>query len=149
MWLVALPVAVTVRYDFDPSLLSLTSAAAMGALLGGLQVAIGYAINLYRGRYRVGSFDEVRGVVTTVAILAVAQFAYLVAVQPEGLPRSVAITSTDNSVSWARSLATSANRLGDRAAPEAFVQRRARLRATASTLASIPSGDLASIASHV
>lgn len=94
MWLIALPVAVTVRYDFDPSLTSLTSAAAMGALLGGLQVAIGYAINLYRGRYRVGSFDEVRGVVTVVAILAVAQFAYLVAVQPEGLPRSVAITSS-------------------------------------------------------
>ncbi len=86
-WLVALPLAIALRFDgtpdygFGPSL-------ALGVLCAVLQVVVGFGLMLYRGRYTVGSFDEIFGVAVTVAVVTAIAFATRVVAQP-GTARSV------------------------------------------------------------
>ncbi|GIE78710.1 dTDP-glucose 4,6-dehydratase [Actinoplanes philippinensis] len=66
-WVAGLLVAVHTRFDFIPSRRDLTGTTAMIALAVTLQATVGHARQLYRGRYRFASFDEVHGVATTTA----------------------------------------------------------------------------------
>ena len=62
--MVAAPLAVLLRFDGNvPTGRARSSPSALGVLCALAQVALGYAMLLYRGRYRFGSFDEVLGVV--------------------------------------------------------------------------------------
>jgi FlaA1/EpsC-like NDP-sugar epimerase len=88
-WMAAAPLATFLRYDGSPPAGSLGSALALGLACAVGQVALGFAMRLYRGRYRFGSFDEVFGVV--VNNVAVTLAAFLVVFLSDGitLPRAV------------------------------------------------------------
>jgi FlaA1/EpsC-like NDP-sugar epimerase len=75
-WVVAIPAALILRYEFELSpnmwgpfrpggLLVAVSAACL------LQFTIGLALGLYRGRWRYGSFDEVAHLARSAAVVTV------------------------------------------------------------------------------
>ncbi len=68
--------------------------AILGAVMGGYQIVAGYFIHLYRGRYKFGSFDEVRGVVASVALVGFSTEAALLLVGDGSIPRSTPIIAT-------------------------------------------------------
>lgn len=72
-WVVALVAAVILRFDFDFARVAFGPVLSLGTLACVLQFALGrWGFNLYRGRYRVGSFHEVQALAATVASTAVA-----------------------------------------------------------------------------
>jgi dTDP-glucose 4,6-dehydratase len=87
-WLVAVPLAVTLRFDGDLPDGAPAAALTLAALCVLLQVSIGFALLLYRRRYRFGSFDEVFGVTITASIVTAATFGLVAFTQPPSLPRS-------------------------------------------------------------
>jgi FlaA1/EpsC-like NDP-sugar epimerase len=62
-WMIALPLAAALRYDFAPSPQVFRTSVLFGFGCALFYLVGGYAFRLYRGRYSVGSFDEVQGVV--------------------------------------------------------------------------------------
>ena len=87
-WIVAVPLALLFRYDFDVSGSRLLVALVSGVIAALIHIAAGSAFHLYQGRYVVGSFDEVLGlVVTCVFVGALGTFVLLIIPGSE-LPRS-------------------------------------------------------------
>ena len=70
-WVMAVPLALSFRYDFAPPSGTVTWALVAGLGAAVLQWILGYAFQLYRGRYVVASFDEVFGVAITVACVGI------------------------------------------------------------------------------
>jgi FlaA1/EpsC-like NDP-sugar epimerase len=93
-WILAVPFAVVLRYDFTPPAGTIPAAIALGLGLAVVHVAIGFTFSLYRGRYIVGSFDEVLGVVLTTAAAGVFGTVFVLVFQPAGVPRSAPIIAT-------------------------------------------------------
>ena len=58
-WGLALPVAVTLRYDLADSSPSWDGVVALSVLVVVTQLAIGAGFRLYQGRFRLGSLDEI------------------------------------------------------------------------------------------
>ncbi|GII21218.1 dTDP-glucose 4,6-dehydratase [Planosporangium mesophilum] len=71
-WAFGLSAAVFTRYEFAMTPTRFGRTALVVALAICLQAIIGYAHLLYQGRYRFGSFEEVRGVTLTVLLAMVA-----------------------------------------------------------------------------
>lgn len=93
-WLVAMPIAATLRYDFNPASRVLVMSLAIGFGCAVLQIATGSIFHLYRGRYVVGSFDEVFGVgLTTLSTGIVGSVAVIMLPQTE-FPRSTVVIAT-------------------------------------------------------
>lgn len=94
-WIVSLPVAVWLRYDYDPARIewNLLGTIIIAVLL---QADAGYAYGLYRRRWRYGSFDEVR----VVALTALTAGVVLTVLYWWGaaIPRSVPILATGASI---------------------------------------------------
>jgi len=89
-WALALLVADWGRYDFMAARMDLGDIAAFAALAIFGQVALGWALSLYRGRYAFGSFDEVLGVATTAsAVTGLLILTRLALSGSSSLPRSV------------------------------------------------------------
>ena len=87
-WIMAVPLALLFRYDFDVSGSRLLVALVSGVIAALIHIAAGSAFHLYQGRYVVGSFDEVLGlVVTCVFVGALGTFVLLIIPGSE-LPRS-------------------------------------------------------------
>lgn len=91
-WCIGILAALVLRFDFDLSRVHWGWAFALVGVTVLLQLLAGWAFWLYRGRYELGGFDEVRVLVfDTVAVMAVAWvFAYLVG-YGNGIPRSTMI----------------------------------------------------------
>jgi FlaA1/EpsC-like NDP-sugar epimerase len=92
-WVIAVPIAMWLRFDFATPPGGWGHALAWGAAAGLLHVAIGYARQLYRGRYRFGSFDEVSGVVFSTAVVSVAWELLVLITQTQDLPRSIPLVA--------------------------------------------------------
>ena len=93
-WLVAVPLAATLRYDFNPPSQVVELAALVGAACATLYILIGTFSHLYRGRYVVGSFDEVFGIgITSLIVGGIGSLAVLVLPATE-FPRSTVIIAT-------------------------------------------------------
>lgn len=91
-WATALAVAVWGRYDFVTARMQLGEIAAFALLAIVGQVAIGWALSLYRGRYSFGSFEEVSGVAATVgAVTGLLAVTRLALATGSTLPRSAPI----------------------------------------------------------
>ena len=88
-WVIAAPIAIVLRYETDLPDGALTSALIFGVTCAVLQIVLGFTFTLYRGRYRIGSFDEVFGVTSTIAVISLGAFTAGLFVQPYGIPRSV------------------------------------------------------------
>jgi FlaA1/EpsC-like NDP-sugar epimerase len=71
-WTFGLSAATFTRYEFAFSPTRLTNTVLTVVLAIGLHALIGHAHLLYRGRYRFGSFEEVRGVAMTVLVTTTA-----------------------------------------------------------------------------
>lgn len=91
-WAVGIILALTLRFDFDVSrihwwwTLSVIGVAVVAQLIGG------WAFWIYRSRYEIGSFDEVRALVLNVTAVAFVTwiFAFLVG-YGNGVPRSTLV----------------------------------------------------------
>jgi dTDP-glucose 4,6-dehydratase len=93
-WIVAVPVALLLRYDFEPPRNALLIGLVAGAAAAALHLLTGSVFHLYRGRYVVGSFDEVFGVtMTTLFVGAVGSIVFFVLPATE-FPRSTFILAT-------------------------------------------------------
>lgn len=90
-WLVAMPLAVSFRYDFGPSWAAIFAAVQVGFVMGIFQVVAGYLLYLYRGRYKFGSFDEVRGVVITAILVGASTEVAVLLVRPDDVPRTTPV----------------------------------------------------------
>jgi FlaA1/EpsC-like NDP-sugar epimerase len=73
-WFVALTVATILRHEFHVETVPWGHLCVIGAVAAGVQLALGSAAGLYRGRWRFGSLDEVSALVrcTAAATLAIA-----------------------------------------------------------------------------
>ncbi|MFF1571166.1 polysaccharide biosynthesis protein [Leifsonia sp. NPDC058292] len=73
-WLVAISIAAVLRYDFNVTHMakSIIPLLVLAVVAAGAQLVIGWAFSLYRGRFTYGSFDEVKGLLLCVCIVAVA-----------------------------------------------------------------------------
>ena len=89
-WLIAVPLAALLRYEGQIPEGGVARAFALAALCALLQVSLGYAFTLYRGRYKFGSFDEVAGVTLSAGIVTLAALLVRLLLQP-GFARSVPI----------------------------------------------------------
>ena len=90
-WLLACAAAIELRYEFNANLEQLHQGLLVGLVFAALQLLIGYFFYLYRGRYRIGSVDEIVGLVIAVTAIALFGTAVLAATQPAGVPRSLPV----------------------------------------------------------
>ena len=90
-WLIAIPLAIWLRYDLAPPAGLEAQALLAGAVAAAVQLLIGSAGRLYRGRYIVGSFDEVFGMVLISLIIGSVGTLALLFLPPTTFPRTAFI----------------------------------------------------------
>ena len=88
-WLVGTMAAWSLRFDFQPDFAQVRPVVALAIFFILGQLILGHAFQLYRGRYRVGSIDEVSGVTLTVLILVTLATLCVLFFMPAGVPRSI------------------------------------------------------------
>jgi FlaA1/EpsC-like NDP-sugar epimerase len=93
VWTFSVPLAAALRYDFalPPDVIWL--AFIFGLFAGLTQVLLGLLLGLYRGRYVVGSFDEMWGVITVAAMTAISFFGFVLWLAPDYFARSIPVIS--------------------------------------------------------
>lgn len=92
-WTLAVPLAVALRYDFSPPAGMIPMALLLGLVCGFVFLLVGAAFHLHRGRYVVGSFDEVLGVVVTALAVGAGAFTLGLFLN-SALPRSAPVIGT-------------------------------------------------------
>jgi FlaA1/EpsC-like NDP-sugar epimerase len=89
-WLIALGFFGLARFDFVVGAFPRRGFVLLAPLAVACQIATGQGLRLYRGRYRVGSFDEVTGVVIAAAVTAIVVLGVdVVSFRTHPLPASV------------------------------------------------------------
>ncbi len=68
-WSVGVVLAVALRFEFQMDAQGWITTVVLAVVAGAIQIVLGFATALYRGRFTYGSFDEVR----TLAFLVVAE----------------------------------------------------------------------------
>lgn len=94
VWTLAVPLAAVLRYDFEPSSGVIRFAVLAGVLAAFLQIGLGLALHLYAGRYIVGSFDEVFGVIITTLVIGGTGTLIGLLAPPSELPRSTFVIAS-------------------------------------------------------
>lgn len=91
-WVVGIVIAVVLRFEFEPTVGGWISMAVVAVIAAASQIAVGYYLALYRGRFTYGSFDEVRALGLAVIVQASVLSAIVMIVGPViGLPRGTVI----------------------------------------------------------
>ncbi len=90
-WIVAVPLAMLLRYDSAPPANSITLGLVGGVLAGLAQLVIGLVTRVYRGRYVVGTIDDVRAVVSIGVVIGFLGTGVLLITRPLDFPRTVLI----------------------------------------------------------
>jgi len=90
-WVIAVPLALLLRYDFSVSVRLTIVAFLAGIAAALLHLAAGSIFHLYQGRYVVGSFDEVLGVVITTIFVGGVGTLALLFIPESTFPRSTFI----------------------------------------------------------
>jgi len=89
-WLAAIPFAGLLRYDFVAANVRWVPLIILALTLAFGQVALGFGLKLYRGRFTYGSFEEVRSVTIVATFLATFSGLANLALGPiVGIPRSI------------------------------------------------------------
>lgn len=87
-WAFGVLIAVALRFEFQMDARGWVATIVLGLAAGGLQIAVGYLLALYRGRFTYGSFDEVRAIGTVVVVEALLLSLVVIPVGPlVGIPR--------------------------------------------------------------
>lgn len=91
-WAIGIIAALILRYDFLIGRINWSWAVVLIIVAALIQFVGGWAFWLYRGRYEVGGFDEVRALVLNVVVIMAVLWliAYLLA-YGDGIPRSTMI----------------------------------------------------------
>src|SRR5690606_4344927 len=71
-WCVAVALIVGTRYEFYLSVAQWNTVFLYAALACAIQLAVGLLLKLYRGKYRVGSFEESLGLLLSMVMVALA-----------------------------------------------------------------------------
>jgi FlaA1/EpsC-like NDP-sugar epimerase len=74
VWVIALLLAVVMRFEFDIAKVSLSRLLACWAVTLIAQAGAGYTFGLYVGRWRYGSFEEVAGLTKAVTVVTITLF---------------------------------------------------------------------------
>jgi FlaA1/EpsC-like NDP-sugar epimerase len=93
-WVFAVPIALLFRYDFSVSQNLMLIALAAGFVAALVHILAGSIFHLYQGRYVVGSFDEVLGIVVTTLFVGGLGTLALFFIPPSTFPRSTFIIAT-------------------------------------------------------
>jgi dTDP-glucose 4,6-dehydratase len=88
-WMLAIPLATYLRYDLNPPEGTFTTIIRIGILLGIFQVLIGSLYQHFRGRFIIGSFDEILGLGLSTGLVVFIGSVLLFTLNPPPLPRSV------------------------------------------------------------
>ena len=99
-WVFGAAGAIFVRYDFEPTRDLLVNAMLLGIALGTAQVVGGLTFQLYRGRYRIGSIDEMAALAAVVIVLAGVATALLIVASRPGIPRSLGVLAGVMALAW-------------------------------------------------
>ncbi|MDP3971403.1 MAG: nucleoside-diphosphate sugar epimerase/dehydratase [Candidatus Nanopelagicales bacterium] len=92
-WLVGAMVAAELRFELGASPDVILSYLLVGLIAGLTHVALGWFTREYFGRCRRGSFEDLRSVATATVMNSVFWSLVLIAFQPVGFPRTMAVTS--------------------------------------------------------
>ena len=91
-WTAATLVVVGARYDYDLNTVLWSSVAAYVLAACLLQVVTGTALMLYRGRYRIATFEESFGLASTVAVVGLVLAVVFIGFREVGtFPRAIAV----------------------------------------------------------
>lgn len=93
-WVFAVPLALLFRYDFSVNQNLMFIALAAGIAAAIVHILAGSIFHLYQGRYVVGSFDEVLGIVVTTLFVGGLGTLVLLFIPPSTFPRSTFIIAT-------------------------------------------------------
>ena len=93
VWLIAVELAALARYDFDPDKVHWEVVTVLALFLAGGHLVLGAVILLYRGRYIIGSFDEMQVVAVSVTAVSVIATVLVLAFHPSEIPRSLPFLS--------------------------------------------------------
>jgi FlaA1/EpsC-like NDP-sugar epimerase len=93
-WVIAVPIALLIRYDFSVNPNLMLIALGSGFLAAILHISAGLIFHLYQGRYVVASFDEVIGVVVTAFFVGGLGTLVLFFIPPTTFPRSTFVIAT-------------------------------------------------------
>ena len=88
-WIVVVPTAAALRYDFHLAKVDVSGIAAFIALVLVLHGVVGATERLHSGRYSFGSFEEVAALTRTVVVVSITAAVVNQLVLPDPVPRSV------------------------------------------------------------
>ena len=89
-WIVAMCVAVLLRYEMNVQFVSVGGLVITCAVAVVAQLVVGFSFALYKGRYSFGSFEEAKLlVVVTLIVTAILEVVLLVFGVAMGIPRSI------------------------------------------------------------
>ncbi|NND13929.1 MAG: nucleotide sugar dehydrogenase [Acidimicrobiia bacterium] len=91
LWLGALAAATYIRFDFSWAPVDEARLAVVFMVAAGSQLAIGFPIGLYRGKWRLGSFDEVVWVASVTAAVTALVLALSTFVTTPFVPRGAVV----------------------------------------------------------
>src|SRR4051794_9482176 len=87
-WVVATDVAALARYNFIANSVNWSAVSVLALVLAAGQASVGALVLLYRGRYPVGSFDEIRALAVSATSVAVMAAAFVAVIRPPRGPRT-------------------------------------------------------------
>jgi len=88
-WIMATFVVWSLRFDFQPDYSYTFRILLLALVFAVAQLFLGLIFSLYRGRYRIGSIDEVSGVTFTAVIISVLGTAVVMVLRIDNIPRSL------------------------------------------------------------
>ena len=88
-WTLSIPIATLLRYDIEVGNNVLLPALKFGIFLGVIQITISFTLQAIRGRFVIGSFDEIFSLSYGAGLVVLIGFISLTFNQPPILPRSV------------------------------------------------------------
>ncbi len=89
VWLIAVELAALARYDFDADDMHWKAITVLALLLAGGHLVFGALVLLYRGRYVIGSFDEMQVVAVSATAVSVLATVAVLSIHTPTIPRSV------------------------------------------------------------
>ena len=88
-WTLSIPIATLLRYDIEVGNNVLLTSVKFGIYLGVIQITISFILHAIRGRFVIGSFDEIFSLSFGAGIVVLIGFLSLTFNKPTILPRSV------------------------------------------------------------
>lgn len=96
-WSFGVVIAIALRFELQMDADSWIAAVVLALVAGAIQIVVGYATALYRGRFTYGSFDEVRTLALIVVIEALLLSVVLIPVGPWSASRAAPSCSRSRS----------------------------------------------------